>query len=322
MRAMILAAGHGSRMQPLSALRPKPALPLRGVPVIAHLLELLARSGVDEVVVNLHHLADTMRETAQRCCPSSLTLHFSEERELLGTGGGIRRSASFLRDSDPALVLAGDMLFDADLRALVELHREHADAATLLLRRDSRSQGFGSVGIDSGGTVRRIGRTLDLGSEHEHGLFVGVRLFAARAFDTLPDREGSFEDLRDWLGPLLEGGARDIRGALLPAKSCSWEPIGTPREYLAANLAGLPPAHGPRSSSASLGPDDEAEGTRIERDASGAVSAVIGAGAELGADVELERAVVWDGEQVPAGSRLVDTVFAGGRAHDCAESPQ
>ena len=209
---MILAAGLGERMQPLTALRPKPALPVHGIPVIGYLLQLLAANGVEEVVVNLHHLADTMRETAERYCPEKLKIHFSLESQLLGTGGGVRQVAEFLRASDPAIVLAGDMLFDFDLAGFAARHRKRGDAATLLLRSDPRSAEFGPIGLDAEGTVRRIGNDFDLGGAINHGLFVGVRAFAPRCFDALPDREGPFEDLRDWLAPQLRAGARDIRG--------------------------------------------------------------------------------------------------------------
>ena len=112
---MILAAGLGTRMRPLSSLRPKPILPVRGIPLLAYPLAWLAHHGVDEVIVNLHHFADATRAVAEVWAPPGLRVHFSEEPLLLDTGGGIRRAAAFLRESDPSLVIAGDMLLDLDL---------------------------------------------------------------------------------------------------------------------------------------------------------------------------------------------------------------
>lgn len=300
MRALILAAGLGVRMQPLSLLRPKPALPVRGLPVIGYLFELLASNGVEEVMVNLHHRADQMRATAEQCCPSGLDLSFSNEPELLGTGGAIRRIASFLRDSDPALVLAGDMLLDTDLAGFAQRHRERGDTATLLLRSDERVAEFGPIGIDGDGAVRRIGNDFDLGGAVRHGLFVGVRAFSPRCFDSLPDREGPFEDLRDWLAPALRAGARDIRAECCDGDAVGWEPIGTPAEYLRANLA-----FDARFDCASA--RERAPGTRI------APGLVIGRGATLEPGARLERAVVWDGEIVPSETDACDGIFAGGR---------
>jgi len=304
MRAMILAAGLGTRMGGLSQLRPKPALPLRGVPAIAHLLDLLVAHGVTEVIINLFHGADTMRRVAESSCPSGLRLHFSEEPRLLGTGGGIRRAAHFLRESATSLVLAGDMWLDVDLGAFAERHRSGGNAATLLLRRDSRARRFGSIGIDAEGGVRRIADSLDMGGETQSGLFVGVRAFAPAFFDALPERDDAFEDLRDVLAPRLRAGRRDVAGLLLDAAVCRWEPIGTPREYVDANLT--PPAPLP-ASARKLRPQ------AADFDAQHAV--VLGRDARLGRGVHLERAVVWEDEQVPAGFRGCDGVFAGGRWH-------
>jgi len=299
-RAMILAAGLGSRMQPLSSLRPKPALPVRGVPVIARLFELLAANGVTQVMVNLHSLADTLRETAERWCPNDLDLYFSHETQLLGTGGGIARASGFLRDSDPSLVLAGDMLLDTDLAGFAARHRERGNAATLLLRADPRTRTFGSVGIDAEGNVRRIGSDFDLGDASAAGLFVGVRAFAPACFDTLPHRPGAFEDLRDWLAPDLRAGHHPIRAEALRPEALGWEPIGTPAEYLRANFA-----FDPRFALAHTPP--LAEGTQVRP------GQIVGRGATVPADATLERVVVWEDERVPSGLHASDGVFADGR---------
>jgi NDP-sugar pyrophosphorylase family protein len=236
---MILAAGLGTRMRPLSELRPKPVLPVRGIPLLAWPLAWLARHGVREAIVNLHHLPEATRAAAEGWTPPGLALHFSEEPLLLGTGGGMRRAAAFLRESDPSLVLAGDALFDLELAPLVARHRERGDAVTLVLRDDPRAERFGTIGIDAAGRVRRIAHRFDLRGESSAGVYVSVNLIAARAFDTLPARE-VFGHLDEWLAPRLAAGAEDVRGELLAASRCAWEPVGTPAEYLAANLD--PPA--------------------------------------------------------------------------------
>ncbi len=305
MRGMIVAAGLGTRLLPLSRLRPKPAMPVRGIPLIAYQLSLMAHHGVREVVINAHHLPDVLIEAARAWTPPGLAVEFSTEEELLGTGGGIRRVARWLRESDPCLILGGDMLLDADLAALVGGHLERGDAVTLLLRDDPRAERFGTIGIDDGGRVRRIGKRFDLGGATRAGVYVWANVVSARAFDALPDKD-VFSHLDDWIAPLLAAGATDVRAELSPPTSTSWEPVGTPTEYLAANLA--PPAF------SFFDPDALARraGARLEPDL------VVGAGATLGVGAELRRAVVWDGERVPAGFRGSDGVFAGGAFHPCA----
>jgi len=285
MRAMILAAGLGTRLRPLSDLRAKPALPVRGIPVIAYLLELLARHGIDEVIVNLHHLPETIRRAVDEFTPAGMRVEFSEEEAPLGTGGGIRRAAGFLRESDPSLVLAGDMILDIDLAALVAKHRERRDLTTLVLRQDSRAGRFGTIGIDEEQRVRRIAGSFDLGGESECGVFLGVRVLASRIFDSLPDRD-TFEDLRDWLAPALAAGEDRIRGEVFAPQMCVWEPVGTPREYLDANLTPRPLSF------------MDPEALAISRGTRFADTVVIGAGARVDAGARLARTVVWENEQV------------------------
>jgi NDP-sugar pyrophosphorylase family protein len=301
---MIVAAGFGTRLRPISELRPKPAMPVRGIPLIAYQLALLASQGVSEVVINAHHLPDRLVDAARRYRPPGVELHFSIERELLGTGGGIRRVASFLRESDPCLIVGADMLVDADLAALVERHRTRSDAWTLLLRDDARGAEFGTIGVDERGRIRRIGRRFDLGSETRAGLYTWVNVVAARAFDRLPDLE-CFGHLDEWIAPQLAAGAEDIRGEVGSPSQCTWEPVGTLREYLAVNLRPCPLRYFDADALA------RREGTRLEPDL------VVGAGASIEPGARLRRAVVWDGETVPASLRGSDGVFAGGTFHRC-----
>jgi NDP-sugar pyrophosphorylase family protein len=300
---MIVAAGLGTRLRPLTELRPKPALPVRGIPLIAYTLALLARHGVTEVVVNVHHLPDILMDAARRHCPAGVDLRFSIEDELLDTGGGIGRVADFLRESDPSLIVAGDMLLDADLSALVTTHREREDAWTLLLRAgDPREKTFGTIGVDSEYRLRRIGTRYDLGDEHRAGIYAWANVVAARAFDSLPERE-IFSHFDDWIAPLLASGATDIRGEILASEDFVWEPVGTPAEYLAVNLNPIELSY-----QAAIA-DAQRVGAHLERDV------VIGMGAKLGPTARLRRAVVWDGERVPDGFAASDGVFAGGVFH-------
>jgi mannose-1-phosphate guanylyltransferase len=306
---MIVAAGRGTRLRPLTDILPKPAVPVRGLPLIAYQLALLAHHGVTEVVINTHHLPERLEDAARRHCPAGVSLTFSRERELLDTGGGIRRVAAFLRESDPCLLVGGDMLLDVDLGELVRVHRERAAAVTLLLREDPRAAEFGTIGVDRAGVVCRIGSrfrfTTDPGTETRAGLYAWANAFSPRAFDSMPERQ-VFGHFDDWLAPRLAAGARDVQGAFLPSR---WEPVGTLAEYLAANRRSQPLTY--------LDADAVARdaGVRFEGEN------VIGAGASVGAGASLARVVVWDGEQVPDGCRAHDAVFAGGQLHSLVPGP-
>ena len=128
---------------------------------------------------------------------------------------------------------------------------------------------------------------------------------SAAVLDTLPERE-VFSHLNDWIAPRVEAGARDVVGEILSPDACIWEPVGTPGEYLAANLS---PPHLSFLDADALA---RADGARIEADL------VIGAGAVLGDGAHMTRAVVWDGERVPAEFDGRDGIYAGGTFHSCA----
>lgn len=303
MRAMIVAAGLGTRLRPLTDLLPKPAVPVLGLPLVAYTLALLRHHGVSEVTINTHHLPDALERAAREHCPSGMSLSFSHEQTLLDTGGGIRRVAHFLRESDPCLILGGDMLLDADLSALVERHRRRGDAISMLLREDVRADTFGTVGVDEDGVVTRIGSRFSFaGRVARAGVYTWANVVSARAFDALPERE-VFSHFEGWIAPLLAAGARDVRGDFAP---CTWEPVGTLREYLDANLAPPSPSYLDAAAEA------RRRGVVIEP------GRVIGAGATIGAGASLKNAVVWSDEHVPAGIRAQDGVFAGGAFHPVA----
>ena len=299
---MIVAAGLGTRLRPLTDLCPKPAVPVRGLPLISYSLALLARHGVDEVVVNVHHFPDMLEQAARRHCPDSIELCFSHEPTLLDTGGGVRKVASFLRESDPCLLLGGDMLLDADLGSLVDLHTSRGDAITLLLKEDPRAPRFGTLGVDDEGRLRRIADRVDLGGEVRAGVWPWVAVMSARAFDAMPDRE-AFVFLDDWVGAMLGQASDSVRAEVAEAGAITWEPVGRMDEYLSVNLTPHELSYMDADALA------RSEGTRFGPEG------VLGAGAVLGEGAHLRRAVVWEGERVPAGLCAEDGVFAGGAFH-------
>jgi len=314
MKAMILAAGLGTRLRPLTELRAKPALPILGRPVISLLLDLLDHHGIREVMINLHYLPESIREAVTRHPPRNIALTWSEEPEPLGTGGGLRRAAEFLASDPECVVLAGDMLLDLDLSGLVDRHRRSGRDVSLILREDPRGEDFGTIGVDDGGRVVRVGETaVGTGArESREGLFTGVRIFSQRALVEWPD-VSVFEDLRDWLIPRMRRGASsgvDVGAEFVGPDESVWEPVGTPAEYLRVNLS---PPELP-----SIG--GESENWRGDVEILGPPADVIlGAHAHVAAGAKLSRCVVWEDEHVPADCAGSDGVFAGGKFHACLE---
>jgi hypothetical protein len=150
---MMLTAGVGERMLPLTLGVPKPALTVLGRPLVVQILNRLGRAGVDQAVLNLHHHPDVLRDLLERNggCVDAPAIRFSLEETILGTGGGLRRAAPMLRDDGPIVVINGDFLADIDLPAALAHHRASGLPATLVLT--SARPGYSEIEIDAAGRV-------------------------------------------------------------------------------------------------------------------------------------------------------------------------
>jgi mannose-1-phosphate guanylyltransferase len=153
MKAMVMAAGLGTRLRPLTYEVPKPLVPVANRPIMEHILGLLPRHGFSEVIANLHWFPDTIRNRFGDGSRLGLELTYSYEDELMGTAGGVRNVSQFF-GSQPFLVMAADALTDIDLTALVAAHHENGGIATLAVKRVPNVSEFGVVIAGTDGRVR------------------------------------------------------------------------------------------------------------------------------------------------------------------------
>jgi mannose-1-phosphate guanylyltransferase len=181
MRAMVLAAGLGTRLRPLTYEITKPMVPVLDRPVMEHIADLLDRHGFDEVIANLHYFPDTIREHF------GARMAYRYEPELLGTAGGVRACAEFFGE-DPFLVISGDALTDIDLTALASTHRERGGVATLAVKQVPDTREFGVVLHDRDCRITGFQEKptpdealSDLGN-------CGIYVFDPKIFDYFPDR--------------------------------------------------------------------------------------------------------------------------------------
>ena len=305
-RGMVLAAGLGTRLRPLTERLPKPLVPLLGRPIVTYALLSLRSAGITEVVVNLHHRGERLRSALGDGSELGLRLRYSQEERILGTGGGIRAVLPWLAEHGTFVVINGDTLAVADLPAALRRHRERGAAATLLLHRHPAAARYGAVGLDEGGRITGIARLLGPAPESDL-LFAGVHLVEPGVLDHLPDGEPSCV-LRDGYLPARE------RGALLcgDAAVTHWAYLGTPARYLAAHQALLarpqqvcpPPPPVPSSPGLTVVPPVwVAQGLRCEGPATVGPDAVLGPNVTLAAGSSVERAVVWGGARVSGRRR-------------------
>ena len=225
MRAMILAAGFGTRLRPLTNVMPKALLPVAGTPLIVWNLLLLKRYRFHEVVINLHHLGPMIEQALGDGSRYGLRLEYSHEPVILGTGGGIKQVEPFF-NGQPFLVLNGDTLFELDLDALAAFHRQREAAVTMVLRKDPEAARWGLVEVGQHEQIVRItGKGLSLHEPTEPRMFAGVHILHPRLLRTLP--HGKESSIIDAYVRGLEGGERilgyDLEGY--------WSDVGTPERY-------------------------------------------------------------------------------------------
>ncbi len=328
-QAFVLAAGLGTRLRPLTDHRPKPLVPVCGVPLLAYSLRLCARHGLQHVVVNAHWLAEQIEAWAGLHEDVNVTVS-TEKPDVLGTGGGLRKVANEL---DPVFaVLNGDVLHDTDLTALIGAVRPGGAAMSLRPYPDD-DQKYGIVAADSAGTVWRITSLASVepeGERNEDTHFTGIHAMDRRALELVPPDEFACIIRTAYVKLVPE---RKVTGIRNPGP---WLDAGNPKAYLEANLdvlcgrVGLALDPMPRAAWARRASGETAgaaptppEGVEVEGPAwigdgvefagrARIEESVIGAGARIPSGASLTRCVVWDGCTVPEGDHVDTIVYPGG----------
>jgi len=309
---MLLAAGHGTRMAPLTPRWPKPALPVLDEPVVLRLVRSLAEQGVESIVVNAHRDPGPLRDALRR---APIPVDLSLEPQLRGSGGGILQARGFLEGPAPFLVLNADMCIDLDVEDLARAHERSGSMATLLLRDDPRNRQFGTIGYAKDGGVCRITDSIEAKAEAGCGLFTGVHMMESAIFEHMP-QQPEFDIIRELYLPWMRAGERI--GTRLQARSATWWPVGCPGELLDANLAALAQKLEARRAQPDAviaaedavlegevrGPAWLGAGVRIEADACVGPRVVIGAQARVQSGARLEESLLLPGALLPSREPL------------------
>jgi mannose-1-phosphate guanylyltransferase len=233
MKAIVLAAGLGTRLHPLTATTPKALLDVAGRPLLEHVLRQIAAHGFDTIAINLHHHAAEVRGRIGDGRGIEARLKYVYEPELLGTAGTVARLAHFIGDDNAFLVHYGDVLTDHDLGGLARFHRSHGRTATVLVHRRERSNSRVTVAED--GRVLRFDERPagdELVETHRAWVNSGVYMFTSDVFDQLPVRSPS-DIARDVLPRLAADGELYAQ----PLSGCRYA-IDSPARYREA-IAGV-----------------------------------------------------------------------------------
>lgn len=231
MNAMVLGAGLGRRMLPLTLQMPKPAIPVLGRPMVVQVLQRLALWGVTRTVINLHHLPDQLKALLGHGGLNGLpSIEFSFEETILGTGGGLRKAAPLLRGQGPLVVCNCDFLADIDIEAAMQAHARSGNLATLVLI--PARPGYSVVEVATDGQILSLA-----GQPHaepvrvaEHCLFTGMHIIDERVLDLIPG-PGPSSIVTDVYRGLA---AKGRLGAFM--HSGFWWEFGSPSLYLEGSL--------------------------------------------------------------------------------------
>ncbi len=289
MKAMILAAGFGTRLRPLTRLRPKALLPVGNRPVMDRVLAYLKHWGIREVIVNAHHHAEQIVRHVDAYGSNEMDVQVRVEKTILGTGGGLKNAEDFW-DAEPFVVINGDVLTDIDLRKAFEPHAASGAMATLVLH---RCEPYNQVLLDGSGRIADIGTE----SQPERHAFTGIHILNPEALRHIP--QGIYSDIIDCYRRLIDSGA-PVRGYV--SSWHYWCDMGSFAGYVRANREEVKRSGMPRI----LGADCTVDPAVRFQD-----WAVVGAGCVLERDAEIARSVLWENCRVDHGVRVFDRILTG-----------
>lgn len=286
MRAMILAAGYGTRLWPLTEDRTKPAIPFLGRPLVGYVAEYLARYGFSEVVVNLHHRPDSVREALGDGSRFGVRLFYVEEKEILGTSGALDNARDLL-EGETFIVVNGKIVTDINLSEALETHRRRGALATLVLLPNPKRERFSIVQTRDGFITGFGGMPEPLNASDNQGeelaaplMFTGIQILEPRIFDYIP--RGVFShSTTDVYPQAIAGGERvaaHVAGGM-------WYELSTIERYLEISLALM-----------------AKEGRDVE----------IGEGSVVSSGARVRESVLWENVFVDEGARLHRVILGDG----------
>ena len=289
-KTMILAAGFGTRLRPLTLITPKTLMPIANIPLIDRIMEYLACFGADDVIINAHYMPDKIIDhfTSRK---GLITPKIAVENEILGTGGGIANMAAHLNSKD-FLVINGDIFCCPDLDSLIDTHYKTGALATLLLH---DYETLNKISLNEEGLITEIpeGYPKLCGKRYA---FTGIQVISCEAVDRIPGRD-VFSDIMDCYRALIKEG-KPIAG--LVAEGMYWCDIVNPYMYMEANR------HAMNREKLICGKDSV-----ILPDTCIDDWAIVGNRVKFGRNSTVRRSVIWDDAVIEDNSTIEDSVVTG-----------
>ena len=277
MRAIVLSAGYGTRLWPLTEDRTKPAIPILGKPLVGYVAEYLAGYGIDEIVVNLHHRPESVRRALGDGARFGVKLHYVEEPVILGTSGALDNTRSFF-ETETFVVVNGKIITDIDLNAAFETHRKSNALATLVLLPNARRERFSVIETAGGRITGFGGMPVDSGGDSVPLMFTGIHIMEPRILEYVP--RGVFSDSVVHVYPKAMADGEIIAGHVAAGK---WRELSTLKRYLDISVELLKEAQKPF---------------------------VTGSNSSIDGSATVSDSIIWDNVEVRAGARVSRAVLA------------
>jgi NDP-sugar pyrophosphorylase family protein len=298
-RALVLTAGLGTRLRPLTLARAKAAVPVAGVPLVTRILRWLRAHDITEAVLNLHHRPETLTAVVGEGRDLGMAIRYSWEQPILGSAGGPKRALPLIAH-DPFLIVNGDTLTDVDLPALWREHVRSGATVTLALVPNPAPDKYGGAVVDADGWVTGFTKR---GSGVPSFHFVGAQVTAHAAFALVPEGMAG-ESVIGVYPIMMREQPHVVRAFITEARFLD---IGTPRDYVDTNVA----------IAAAEGIEPWTRGRRTQVAASARVSrSILWDDVTIGEDVVLDECVVTDGVTIPAGARYTRCAIVRGEGAD------
>jgi len=293
MRAIVLSAGYGTRLWPLTEDRTKPAIPILGKPLVGYVAEYLASYGIDEIVVNLHHRPESVRRALGDGGRFGVQLHYVEEPEILGTSGALDNTRAFF-EHDTFVVVNGKIITDIDLSAALETHRSMNALATLVLLPNSRRERFSVVETENGRVKRFGGMPVDSGADEAPLMFTGIHIMEPRILEYVP--RTVFSDSVIDVYPQAMANGEVLAAHVASGK---WRELSTLKRYLDISVKLLEEA----------GQSFIAGAKAVISDSASVSDSVLWDNVEVGAGARVHRAVLADNVKINAGEVIENAVI-------------
>ena len=309
-KAMVMAAGVGSRLDPLTQKIPKPLVPVLNKPVMDILLQKLKDYGVEKVIANTHYLAEQIQNRYSKNSPIDIHFDYIHEETLSGTAGGVKKCEFFFDDVEDFIIVSADGLHDADLDKIVKSHKESGCIATMAISAVDHAEvcHFGVVVPTKEHYVLEFQEKPSIEEAKSNYINTGIYVFNKRIFDFIPKGE-KYDFAKNVFPRLLEAGEKINTYRIYSY----WSDIGTIEQYIQSNIDALnkkvlikdPNIIRKYDSVYVIG-----ENTKLPEDISLLNNVVIGKNCTIGKNVKMENVILWDNVTVADNVTLKNVVCA------------